>query len=73
MTPKQQILKYSKITAGLIRLARNSRNPVDLLKTIEKRIDNLLDMAHQSIKILDNDKYIAKRCAVALEAMVKYH
>lgn len=66
MSHKEQILKWSRTTAGIIRISRNSREPRNLRKSAFGRIEALRRIGDFS----PEQSTLIERCATALEKML---
>lgn len=67
---KNQIVLYSRHTAGLVRIAKRSRQPGDLLASIRQRLARLWDEGCHSNQLSAQDKETCRRCFVAISAML---
>lgn len=70
MEPRDQVIRLSRVIAGLIRLARNSREPGGLVEQAQQWLERLWDFGCHSDKGTVHDKETARRCVVALERML---
>lgn len=68
MSNKQQIVIYARFATGLVRLARNSREPGKLVEDALRRAEKLADVARTLTD--DREATAAFQAGAAVERMV---
>jgi hypothetical protein len=69
MNHHQQIIQFSRHSAGLIRVAIKSDKPHNLMCCVTDRLSRLWDIGCHSDTVSDRDKETARRCTTALQRM----
>lgn len=67
MSNREQIIKYARITAGMIRLARDSRQPSKLLSIINHSLDKIKEVG---TRLESHESSLCLKVVYALEKML---
>lgn len=68
MTPKQQIIVFSRHVCRTIRVAKNAHDHRPLIRMAQKDLSTLWNTA---IRLNQPDAGTARRCAIAIERMMQ--
>ena len=71
MNHRQQIIKFARNTAGMVRIALRSQRPDALMRSVTHRLSMLCDYGCHAMDATAQDKETARRCVTAINAMFR--